>query len=300
MYDILIIGGGPAGLTAAIYAARAGLSFVITEKDIMGSGAISSAEQVDNYPGLQGINGYDLGEKFSAHAKDMGAEIINGEVLSVRCEDKSFTTVFADNKTTRSKTILYAAGTRHRPLEIPGAELMGISYCAVCDGAFYGGKKVAVIGGGDTALTDALYLSKSSEEVFLIHRRSEFRANASLVKRAKENEKIRIITNAVPVKVIGEKRVSGLELLCNDEKMDIEVNGIFAAIGILPNTDILKGIVELDSGGFIIADESGKTSLPGFFAAGDVRTKALRQVVTACADGANCIDSIEKYLSDKK
>ena len=171
-----------------------------------------------------------------------------------------------------------------------------MSYCAVCDGALYRNKSVAVIGGGDTALADSLYLAKASSEVYLIHRRSEFRAAASLVEQAKNNDRIKIITGAVPLRILGENKVSGIELKCGEKTETVEVSGVFTAIGTIPNTEILKGTVELDSSGYIIADESGVTSLSGFFAAGDVRTKALRQIVTACSDGANCVNSIENYL----
>lgn len=296
MYDILIAGSGPAGLSAAIYAARANLSFVIVEKEYMGSGTVTSAEKVDNYPALLGINGYDLGEKLRSHAAALGAEFITAEITKISREGDHFISSADSGKTIGSKTVLYAAGTGHRRLDIEGAKLLGVSYCAVCDGALYRDKSVAVIGGGDTALADALYLSKTSSEVYLIHRRKEFRAAASLVEQARKNEKIKIVTEAVPLRISGENRVSGIEIMHNGKAETINVNGVFTAIGTVPNTEILKNTVDLDNSGYIIADESGITSLPGFFAAGDVRTKALRQIVTACSDGANCVYSIEKYL----
>lgn len=300
MYDILIIGSGPAGLSAAIYAARANLSFVIAEREYMGSGTVTSAEKVDNYPALPGINGYDLGEKLRSHAAAIGAEFKTAEITKICREDDHFISSLSGGETIKSKTVLYAAGTGHRRLDIEGAKLLGVSYCAVCDGALYRDKSVAVIGGGDTALADSLYLAKASSEVYLIHRRREFRAAASLVEQARKNEKIKIITESVPLRILGEDRVSGIEIMHNGKTEAISVNGVFTAIGTVPNTEFLKNTVDLDSSGYIIADESGVTSLPGFFAAGDVRTKALRQIVTACSDGANCIYSIEKYLLTNK
>lgn len=296
MYDILIAGSGPAGLTAAIYAARANFSFIIAEKEFIGSGTVNSAEQINNYPGLQGISGLDLGEKLRSHATALGAEFKTAEITKLSREGEHFISSLSSGEIIESKTVLYAAGTRHRPLEISGAKLAGVSYCAVCDGALYRNKSVAVIGGGDTALADSLYLAKASSEVYLIHRRSEFRAAASLVEQAKNNDRIKIITEAVPLRILGENKVSGIELKCGEKTETVEVSGVFTAIGTIPNTEILKGTVELDSSGYIIADESGVTSLTGFFAAGDVRTKALRQIVTACSDGANCVNSIENYL----
>lgn len=300
MYDILIVGSGPAGLSAAIYAARANLSFIIAEREYMGCGTVTSAEKVDNYPALQGISGYDLGEKLRSHAAALGAEFKTAEITKISREEDHFISSLSGGETIKSKTVLYAAGTGHRRLEIQGSKLLGVSYCAVCDGALYRDKSVAVIGGGDTALADSLYLSKTASEVYLIHRRSEFRAAASLVEQAKKNSKIKIITEAVPLRIVGENRVSGIELKCGEKTLNIDVSGIFTAIGVIPNTEILQKTVDLDSSGYIIADENGVTSLPGFFAAGDVRTKALRQIVTACSDGANCVNSIENYLMTDK
>lgn len=297
MIDILIIGSGPAGLTAAIYASRAQLSCLVAEKDFMGSGAISVTEQVDNYPGLPGISGYDLGEKLREHAEKLGTEIITAEAASIEKTENGFVTQFKNGKEAASRTVIYAAGTSYRRLDIEGGKLLGVSYCATCDGAFYGKKTVAVIGGGDTALTDALYLAKIACKVYLIHRRNEFRANKTLVERVKNIPNIELVLSAEPVKILGDKNVGGIELDVLGEQVTKSVDGIFAAIGSVPNTDILNGLTELDGCGYIKADESGKTSLEGFYAAGDVRTKALRQVITACSDGANCVHSIEEYLN---
>jgi thioredoxin reductase (NADPH) len=295
MYDILIIGSGPAGLSAAVYAARAQLSCVVIEKDYFGTGQIAASEQVDNYLGLPGISGYELGEKFRSHAEALGAEFFEGEVSKIVRTDGAYTAVFDDGKTLDGKTVIYSAGTSYRRLAVKGSEMLGVSYCAVCDGMFYKDKPVAVIGGGDTALGDALYLSKIASKVYLIHRRDEFRANKSLQEKVFANEKIEVITNAVPIEIFGEKRVEELEILRSGEKEKLSVNGIFVAIGSVPNTAVLDGLCELENG-YIKAGEEGVTSAEGFFAAGDVRTKNLRQVSTAVSDGANCVISAENYI----
>lgn len=298
MYDIVIIGSGPAGLSAAVYASRAQFSAVVAEKDYMGAGQIAASEQVDNYLGLPEINGYELGEKFREHAVSLGAEFFEGEVSGISKNAESYTVSFKDGSNLESRCVIYAAGTSYRRLEIPGGELLGVSYCATCDGAFYKGKTAAVVGGGDTALGDALYLSKIAEKVYLIHRRDTFRANRALQELVKKTPNIEVILNAVPTKVMGEKRVEGLEISVSGETRNLEVNGVFVAIGSVPNTGILDGICDLDQNGYIIAGEDGITSSDGFFAAGDVRTKALRQVVTAVSDGANCVLSAENYINN--
>lgn len=292
MLDVLIIGSGPAGLSAAIYASRARLSAVVCERDSMGTGQISAAEKVDNYPGMYGILGYDLGEKFRSHALALGAEIVTGRVTKIESAENGFSALLDSGKTLSAQAVIYAAGTSYRRLGVPGDELPGVSYCATCDGAFYRQKTAAVIGGGDTALTDALYLSEIAAKVLLIHRRNEFRASAALVERARGIANIEFVTNARVVEIFGEKRVEGLELEKDGARQRIAADGVFAAIGSTPNTDILRGLTELDAHGYIIAAEDGRTSLKGLYAAGDVRAKALRQVVTAAADGASCVNSI--------
>lgn len=297
MIDILIIGSGPAGLTAAIYAARARLSHIVAEKDFMGSGAVAVTEQVDNFPGLYGISGYELGERFRKHAEKLGTEIKTAEASEILKTENGFVTRFKDGSEIESRTIIYSAGTSYRRLDVEGGALLGVSYCATCDGAFYDGKTVAVIGGGDTALTDALYLAKIAAKVYLIHRRGEFRANRLLVEKVKGSANIELVLSAKPTKILGEKHVSAIETDQNGETKTFDVNGVFVAIGSVPNTKILEGLVELDERGCVIADENGRTSLNGFYAAGDVRAKALRQVITACADGACCVNSVEEDLN---
>ncbi len=298
MYDIIIIGSGPAGLTAAIYASRARLQAVVLEKDYLGSGQIAVSEQVDNYPGLPGIDGYTLGEKFREHATQMGAVLKNAEVSRIEKDGKTFIVFCKDGKMLQSRSILCAAGTSYRRLDVEGGTLPGVSYCATCDGAFYKGKTVAVVGGGDTALGDAHYLSNIAEKIYLIHRRDSFRANQLLQETVKQTANIELVLNAVPTAVLGEERVTGLEISQGGESRMLQVNGVFVAIGSIPNTGFLQGLCELDANGYLIAGETGITSTPGVFAAGDVRTTPLRQVVTAVSDGANCIQSIEQYLME--
>lgn len=297
MLDILIIGGGPAGLAAAIYAARARLSCTVAEKGFAGGGAVAVTETVDNYPGLPGISGFELGERFLGHAKMLGAEIVTAEAAAINFSANGFTALFADGSAISSKTVIYAAGTSRRRLEIDGETLPGVSYCATCDGAFFSGKIVAVIGGGDTALTEALYLSRTAAKVYLIHRRAEFRANAALAEQVKNAANIELVLNAVPTRILGKTSVGGIEVSRGGKSEKLVADGVFVAIGAAPNTDILRGTVTLDERGYIPADESGVTSLGGFFAAGDVRAKSVRQVITACADGACCVDSVERYLA---
>lgn len=296
VYDILIIGSGPAGLAAAIYAKRAQLSCLIAEKDYLGAGQIIVTDRVDNYPGLYGINGYDLGEKFRDHAQQLGAEFFTGEVKALERGGKLRKVLFSDGSEKIAKAVIYAAGTSHRKLDVPGDDKRRISYCAVCDGAFYKGKTVAVVGGGDTALGDALYLSKLAERVYLIHRRDEFRANRSLQKQVFDSENITPIMSAAVSEITGDNSANGVVYVQNGETKQLTVDGVFVAVGSVPNSQILQGICDLDPNGYVIAGEDCVTSAEGIFAAGDVRTTPLRQVITAAADGANAAVSAEKYI----
>lgn len=319
MLDVLVIGSGPAGLSAAVYARRANLSVLVAEKEYHGTGQIAESDQVDNYLGMPKINGYDLGEAFREHAVSLGIEFYEGmadafstgvcEEASeiIHAEDDSsadgsdhagrfWEVHFTDGRIIRTKTVIYCAGAAHRHLGVDGEEEFagkGVSYCAVCDGAFYRGKETAVIGGGDTALGDALYLSDLCDKVYLIHRREEFRGSASAVQQLQEKDNVEILTSAVPEKIVGEQTVTALEL---KDGRSIPVNGAFVAVGMQPQTEPLKGVVELDQSGYVVADETGITSAAGFFVAGDVRTKALRQVVTAVSDGANAAVSAAEYI----
>lgn len=303
MYDTIIIGSGPGGLSAAVYAKRGELDFILIEKEYGGTGQIAESERVDNYLGLYGENGFDLGERFRSHAEALGTEFYEGEVSEISAENGGYKVTLADGTAFETKTIVYAAGASHRRLDIKGeAEFSGkgVSYCAVCDGAFCKGKTAAVIGGGDTALGDALYLSKTAEKVYLIHRRDTFRANRLLQKQVSEVSNIEIILNAVPLEIAGEKRVEALRISRNGQEEALPVHSVFAAVGTIPNSGALKGVAELDANGYVIAGEDCVTSAKGIFAAGDVRTKALRQVITAAADGANSISSVQKYLTENR
>lgn len=302
MYDVVILGSGPAGLTGAIYGKRAELKLCVLEKEYLGTGQIAESARVENYPGLYGESGYDLGEKFRLHAQALGVEPIEAMVTSITpLEPHGWRLASSQGQTYETQTILYAAGATHRKLGVPGeAEFFGkgVSACATCDGAFYRGKTVAVIGGGDTAFEDALYLSRLAKQVYLVHRRAGFRANPQVQSEVFATENIQVITPAVATHIIGDTHVTALELEVNGVTESLPIDGVFVAIGADPNTALVRDYVQLDPAGYIIAGEDGKTSAPGIFAAGDVRTKTLRQVVTAAADGANSIASITSYLAE--
>lgn len=296
LLDALIVGSGPAGLSAAVYAKRADLDVLVAEKIYRGTGQIAESGEVDNYLGLPGRNGYDLGEAFLGHAKKLGVEFYEGTAERFSKEGDVWGVHFSDGRVIRTKTVIYCAGASHRHLGVDGEEEFagkGVSYCAVCDGAFYRGKETAVIGGGDTALGEALYLSDLCEKVYVIHRREEFRGSALAVQQLREKENVEILTSAVPAKIVGGQAVTALEL---KDGRSVPVSGAFVAVGMQPQTGPLQGVVDLDAAGYAIADETGATSAPGFFVAGDVRTKALRQVVTAVSDGANAAVAAAEYV----
>jgi thioredoxin reductase (NADPH) len=299
MLDTVIIGSGSAGLSASVYACREALDFVTIEKDYMGTGQIALSERVDNYLGLYGENGFDLGEKFRSHAEALGTKFVEDTVTSVEKLKDFYRLHLEIGEPIETKTLLIATGAYPKTLDIKGEREYagkGVSYCGTCDGAFYSGKTVAVIGGGDTALQDALLLSKIADKVYLVHRRDEFRGNKILVNKVKEQENVQLVLNAKPVEIYGTKAVEGLTVEQNGSKTNLNVNGVFVAVGTVPNSALVKDLVSLDERGYIVADESGITSEKGIFSAGDVRTKGLRQVVTAVADGANCIASIQDYI----
>ena len=314
IYDLVIIGSGPAGLGAAIYAQRAELNTLVIEKDMASGGQVLTTYEVDNYPGLPGINGFDLGTKFREHADKLGTEFAVDTVLSVKTAEPAgelmkaaelsagIREVVCEGHTYKARTVLIASGARHRKLDVPGEERltgMGVSYCATCDGAFFRKKTAAVVGGGDVAIEDAIFLARLCEKVYLIHRRDELRGARSLQKKLMELENVELVWDTVVEAVNGDDKVSSIDLLNKKtgEKRTLSVDGVFIAVGISPNTGAYEGLVEMDAGGYIVAGEDGKTSAAGIFAAGDVRTKVLRQIVTAVADGANCITSVEEYLN---
>lgn len=304
MYDMIIIGSGPAGLAAAIYGQRARLSVLVIEKQPMSGGQIINTYDVDNYPGLPGIGGFDLASKFRAHADALGAEFVTGEVLSVELagDEKRIVT---DDAAYTAKTVVIATGAVHRKLSVPGEDRfcgMGVSYCATCDGAFFRGKEVAVVGGGDVALEDALFLARTCSHVYVIHRRDEFRGAKVLQEKVLAAENITVRWDSVVEEICGNEQVEALAVKNKktgaSEKLPAQ--GVFVAVGIQPNSELFKGILEMDEAGYILADEDGVTNLPGVFVAGDVRTKQLRQVITAAADGANAVTSVERYLYQKQ
>lgn len=304
MYDVIIIGNGPAGLTAGIYAKRAGYSCLIIDASPIGGGAILNTYEVDNYPGVPGVTGMELGEKFKAHADKLGVEFATATVKSIET-DGAVKKVNTRKETFECKSIIISTGASNRKLGVPGEDDFlgaGVSYCATCDGAFYKEATVAVVGGGDVALEDALYLARGCEKVYLIHRRDEFRGAKILQDEVKATANIECIMDTVVDSIEGADSVEKL-LLSNKktgEQVQVEVSGVFIAVGVEPNTNKIVGMPELDAAGYIIANEDCVTSIPGVFAAGDVRTKGLRQVITACADGANAVTSIEKYIREIK
>ena len=303
MYDLIIVGAGPAGLAAAIYAARAELNFIVLEKEMMSGGQIINTYEVDNYPGLYHMGGFDLAMKFREHADALGASFITGEVEKIEETSEGKKIICKDGTEYETKTVLLSGGAKHRKLEVPGEDKLagsGVSYCATCDGAFFRGKEVAVVGGGDVAVEDALFLARLCKKVYVIHRRDTFRAAKTLVTRLTETENVEIIYDSVVKEIQGNFKVEALQLQNKktSEERSISLDGVFIAVGMLPETSNYEGLVEVDATGYIVADETGVTSNPGIFAAGDIRTKALRQVVTAASDGANAIQSIERYLAE--
>ena len=303
-YDLTIIGSGPAGLTAAIYAQRALLKTIVIEKNPMSGGQILNTYEVDNYPGIPMINGFDLGLKMREHADKLGTEFKIATVQKVEQIEDGFRTIFQNGEAVESKTVILATGAECVTLNVEGEERlkgMGVSYCATCDGAFFRGKTVAVVGGGDVALEDALFLARGCEKVYLIHRRDTFRGAKILQQQVLATENIEVLWDTVTEEIQGDTTVSSLKLknIKTKKEQELQVNGIFIAIGNRPDTEMVADIVKRDEKGYIIGDETGTTSTPGFFVAGDVRTKALRQVVTAASDGANAVYAVEKYLSEQ-
>ena len=300
MYDLVIIGSGPAGLSAAVYAKRACLSVLVIEKEAFAGGQMVYTEEVDNYLGLNAKSGFELAESFKQHALDLDVSFAEGAVEKIVPKDGKWSLHMESGEDIETKTVLLATGATHRKLGVPGEENfagVGVSYCATCDGAFFQGKSVAVVGGGDVALEDALYLANICEHVYLIHRRNELRGTKVLQNQVFANEKITFIGESEVTAIIGDKQVSGISVHNKviDETKELSVAGVFIAVGMEPQSDLYAPLLSLEHG-YVPAGEDCATEKDGLYVAGDVRTKRLRQIVTAVADGANAVHSIQEYL----
>jgi len=304
IYSTIIIGGGPAGYTAALYAARAGIDTLVIERMAAG-GQMTLTGDIENYPGFsEGIDGFTLGMKMQEGAERFGAEVTQENVVSVDLGG-DIKTVTTEKSSYKAKTVIIAAGADPKELGIPGEKEYtgrGIHFCAHCDGRFYKNKTVLVIGGGNSAASDALYLAGLAEKVLLVHRRDSLRAEKIYQNALAKTGNVEFVWNSKLTGLTADARVTGaiLENTQSGERKEIECNGIFVSIGRSPNTKLFGGQLDLDSHGYIIADESTKTNIPGVFAAGDVRTKELRQIVTAAADGATAVHFAERYLAERE
>ena len=303
LYDMIVIGGGPAGYTAALYAARSGLSVLVLEK-LSAGGQMTNTEQIDNYPGFpEGIGGFELGERMQKGALRFGAENQFSEVKSVELSGQ-VKIVRTRKKEFQARTVVLAAGAYPRKTGVEGEDRFagrGVAYCAACDGMFYKDKTVAVYGGGNSAVEDALLLSRICKKVYLIHRRDTLRAT-KVYQDALFGSSVELVWNSRVTAFLGDKHLSGVEIddTKTGEKRELSLDGIFVSIGRIPDTGLFEGQVDMDEAGYLIADETTRTNLPGVFAAGDVRTKQLRQVITAAADGAAGAWNAEQYLAEER
>lgn len=300
MYDLIIIGGGVAGMTAAIYAARSGLSAMIIEKGGFGGQAALTAK-IENYPSYKEIDGFQLAADIKAQVDALGVESLSADVKSLTKENDIFT-VSTDTESYEAKTVIISNGVRRRELGIEGEDAYrgrGVSWCAVCDGGFFRKKKTAVIGAGNTALGDAIYLANLCEEVTLIFRRNAPTASKSYLDQLEKYDNIRLLPRHIPLAIKGDRLVTALTVknLDTNEEYDLEVGGVFEAIGLIPDNDCFGDLVELDENGYILTDDEMRTKTPGLFAAGDTRRKSLRQIVTACSDGAQAATSAHEYVT---
>ncbi len=301
-FDVIIIGGGPAGLAAAIYAGRAKLGGIILEKMSPG-GQVLITDFVENYPGfVEGISGFELVEKFTEHAKRFGITVENGEVSSIEPVGAEFNLNLTDGRTITSKTVIITTGATHRKLGVKGEQELtgrGVSYCATCDGPFFKDQVVAVVGGGDSAVQEAIFLTKFAKKVYLIHRRDQLRAIKILQERAFSNDKIEFIWNSTVEEIKGKDQVEAIKIVnkLTGETSCLNVDGVFIFIGIEPTTHFVKGLVDMDQRGFIKTDEWMRTSVKGIYAAGDCRKKPLLQIVTAVAEGATAAFAVEHDLA---
>ena len=299
IYDLLIIGSGPAGLSAAVYAKRAGLETLVIEKNYMSGGQVLNTYEVDNYLGLPGINGFDMGMQFRAHADKLEVEFAEGEVTGLTNGETK--TIHTTNGDYEAHAVILAMGAEHAKLGVPGEERLsgrGVSYCATCDGAFFKGKDVAVVGGGDVALEDAAFLARYCNKVYVIHRRDEFRGAKILQNQLEALDNVEILYSHTVEEICGEEQVEKLKLQNKKDgtSKELSVGGVFIAVGMLPGTGWVPDWLDKDEKGYIRAGEEGVTNVPGIFVAGDVRTKHLRQIITAVSDGAGAAISAATYV----
>ena len=320
MRDLAIIGAGPAGLSAALYGARAGLDLVVLESNYMAGGQVLTTYEVDNYLGLPGSNGFDMGMKFKEHvekldveirslmvekievAEDNAAEALEGHVTDDAIKGiQRYFVLHTSEGQIFCRAVLLATGAVNRKLEIPGEEKFlgrGVGYCATCDGALYRGKVTAVVGGSYQAVEDAIYLAGICDKVYIVHRRDALRAGVLLEEQVRKLPNVEIVWNHIPLEIVGNEFVEGLHIknVKTAAEDTLKVDGVFVAIGTTPSTKLAEGLVDMDAQGYIVAGETGETSLPGFYVAGDIRTKQLRQIITAVADGANAVTAATEYI----
>ena len=297
IYDTIIIGGGPAGLCAAIYLLRANKNVLLFESETLG-GAITKSDIVENYPGISEISGLELGSNMASQAKNLGLEIIMQKVLAIT-KEKDIFSVSVNNNKYYAKTIVYATGTRPRMLDCKGAVSFigkGVSTCATCDGFFFKNKSVLVVGGGNTALTDALYLSNICSHVYISYRRDNLRGEPIKITRLKSKENVTILYNSIVKEIIGKDVIEKVSLTVDDTQKEINVSGVFVAIGSIPNTELIKDLVTLDQNGYALSNYQLETTVPGLYVAGDVREKSVRQLTTAVSDGTIVSKEILDYL----
>ncbi len=300
-YDLIVVGAGPAGLTAALYAGRARLKTLVLEM-MMPGGYAATTELIENYPGFRSIGGTELSTKLVEHAQAFGATLVSAQVTAIEPSDDGLE-VEAGGERYRAKAVIFASGTGYKKLGVPGeTELTGrgVSYCATCDGPFYKDEEIAVVGGGDSALQEALYLTKFAAKIYIVHRRDEFRAIPILVEQVEANDKIECLCSHTVERINGKDGVESVDIASVKigEKRVLTVTGVFLFVGLEPKTDVVVDLVERSGSGFIVTDDSMKTKTKGLFAAGDCRVKLLRQIATAIGDGATAAFAAQKYIED--